>query len=146
MDGEQAKLWLLVWGAGLSTILALVKIWEVLWKDRQRLKTIYNFSGQDGHTDEITIVNLSSAPVQISYWTLAWEPRYLRLSKFITDLTPADGVYAFVVAPHASHTIGFAGEDQFDWGWKAATGRRLYIRLFMYDRRRPRRLLVMKPE
>jgi hypothetical protein len=145
MDGEQVKLWLLVWGAGLSTALAVLKIWEVFWKDRERLKTSYNFSGQSGHTDEITVVNLSSAPVQVSYWTLAWEPRYPRLRGSISDLTPELGGYAFSIEPHAGHTIGFAGGDQFDWSSTAAAGRGLYVRLFGYDRRGPRRLLVMKP-
>ena len=48
MNGERVKLQLLVWGAGLSAILALLKLWKVFWKDRKWLKTGYNFSGQNG--------------------------------------------------------------------------------------------------
>jgi hypothetical protein len=65
-----------IWGAVVSTILGLVKLWETFWKDRIRLATTYSFTGEEGAPDTITVANLSGAPVQVSGWTLAWKPNF----------------------------------------------------------------------
>ena len=58
---EISKEVLALWGAGLSTALALVKMWE-LWSSRSRVEVSYAFSGgPDGN--DIIIRNLSDKPM-----------------------------------------------------------------------------------
>jgi len=65
-----------IWGACLSTVLGVVKLWETFWKDRTRLTVTRFFTTQEGVSDESTVVNLSGVPVQVSSWTLAWKPKF----------------------------------------------------------------------
>jgi hypothetical protein len=140
MTEELIKFWLLVWGAGLSTILGLIKLWETLWRDRIRLLTTYSFTSADQVDDEITVVNLSDRTVQVAHWSLAWQQAFSATK--ITDLTPDDGGYRFTIDPKSEHTITFSDADKFDWGSKAAKGRKMYLTLFLFGRRRPIKLLV----
>jgi hypothetical protein len=57
------------WGAGLSTLLAVVKLFE-LWRDRFRVDVSYNFTGNESIGNEILIRNLSSRPLILAYWEL----------------------------------------------------------------------------
>jgi hypothetical protein len=140
MTEEQLKFWLLVWGAGLSTILGLIKLWETLWRDRIKLSTTYSFTSADQVDDEITIVNLSDRTVQVEHWSLAWQHAFSASS--VTDLTPDNGGYRFTIDPKSEHTIRFSDADKFDWGSRAAKGRKMYLTLFLFGRRRPMKLLV----
>jgi hypothetical protein len=58
------------WGAGLSTLLAAVKLFE-LWRDRFRVDVSYNFTGNDIGND-IIIRNLSSRPMILAHWDLLY--------------------------------------------------------------------------
>jgi hypothetical protein len=142
MSDEQIKFWLLVWGAGLSTLLGLLKLWEVFWRDRTKLSTTYSFTGAEGVNDQIIVVNLSSNSVQVSRWSLAWKPQLFRFDKAEEDLTPDEGGGRFMIGPKSEHALLFSEDDKFDWGWKAATGRNLYLDIYLYDRRRPLKLRV----
>jgi hypothetical protein len=139
---EKIKFLLLLWGAGLSTILGLIKLWETFWRDRVKLSTTYSFTGAQGVADEITVVNRSDQPVQVSHWSLAWESKLLHRSKTLEDLTPYEGGGRFVIDSKAEHTLYFSEGDKFDWGWKAAEGREMYLRLFLFGRRRPIKLRI----
>jgi hypothetical protein len=54
------------WGAGLSTLLAFVKIWE-LWRDRLRIEVDYRFATDPNVGNSILIRNLSSRPLILSW-------------------------------------------------------------------------------
>jgi hypothetical protein len=140
MTEEQIKLWFLVWSVGLSTILGLIKLWETLWRDRIKLSTTYSFTSANKVDDEITIVNLSDRTVQVAHWSLAWQNAFSATS--ITDLTPDNGGYRFTIDPKSEHTIKFSDADKFDWGSRAAKGRKMFLTLFLFGRRRPMKLLV----
>ncbi len=142
MSDEQIKFWLLIWGAGLSTLLGLLKLWEVFWRDRIKLSTTYSFTGAEGINDEVIIVNRSDSPVQISHWSLAWKPRLFRFNKVAEDLTPDERGERFTINPRSEHVLLFSEDDKFDWGWKATEGRNLYLALYLYDRRRPVKLRI----
>lgn len=131
-----------VWGAVLSTMLGLVKLWEVFWKDRVRLKTTYSFSTQEGSTDEITIVNLSSVPVQVSRWELAWKPKSFHWCTSTIDVTPHEGTSIFTVGPKDNHTICFEEDSKFDWSYRSTGNRALCLTLHIFGRRRPKVLRV----
>jgi hypothetical protein len=87
------------WGAGLSTILAGIKVWETIWRDRLKLATSYSWTGELGTDDTITIVNLSSTPVHVAYWTLAWKPRFLSWKCQTDDVTPDELSEAYLAVP-----------------------------------------------
>src|SRR5713226_3658569 len=140
MTEELFKFWLLVWGAGLSTVLGLIKLWETLWRDRIKLSTTYSFTSQNGVDDEITVVNLSDRTVQVAHWSLAWQNVFSAVG--IVDLTPDNGGYRFTIDPKSEHTITFSDENKFNWGSKAANGRKMYLTLLLFGRRRPMKLLV----
>ena len=60
-----------IWGAGLSTLLAGVKLGE-LWRNHFRVETSYNLTGlpEEGH--EIYIRNLNNRPITLEHWELEW--------------------------------------------------------------------------
>ena len=65
---EISKEILALWGAGLSTVLALVKMWE-LWSSRGRIEVSYGFSGGP-YGNNIIIRNLSDKLMILTYWEL----------------------------------------------------------------------------
>jgi hypothetical protein len=121
----------------ISIILAAVKLWETFWKDRIRLITTYSFTGEQGATDTITIVNLSSVPVQVSHWTLAWKPKlFFRWNTSTIDVTPDEGNGIFKIAPKDTHTLEFYEDhSKFDWSYRTAQHRQLYLTLHIFGRR-----------
>ncbi len=68
-DGNSTSVFLAWWGAGLSTTLALVKLFE-LWQTRFRLEVSYNFTDSVEIGNEVFIRNLSAKPVILTYWEL----------------------------------------------------------------------------
>ena len=66
---EISKEVIALWGAGLSTTLALIKIWE-LWSSRRRIEISYGFDGRPDVGNEIIIRNLSDKPMIVTYWEL----------------------------------------------------------------------------
>jgi hypothetical protein len=142
IDAEDIKDGAIIWGAGLSTLLAAVKLWEAFWKDRLRLETTHSFDGRPEEPDEITIVNLSSVPVQVAYWSLVWAPRFMRWRTLPIDATPEEGAGRFTISPKDCHTLRFAGEDKFDWSYRSASHRQLLLTLHIFGRRRPKVLKV----
>jgi hypothetical protein len=131
-----------VWGACVSTLLGLVKLWETFWKDRLRLSTTYYFGSRDGTANEITIVNLSGVPVQVSHWTLAWKPNRFRWRTPAIDVTRDEGTPMFTIAPKDNHTLCFEESDYFDWSYRTARNRALFLTLHIFGRRRPKVLRV----
>jgi len=118
-----------------------VKFWEVFWKDRIRLETSYSFSGAPWDVDEIHIVNLSGVTLQISHWKLEWKPNAFRWRTSPIDMTPEYASGMFTLTPHDRHTLTFDAEEKFDWSYRSAKHRNLYLTLYAFGRKRP---LVLK--
>jgi hypothetical protein len=138
-----ATVLLAMWGAIVSTGLAGIKIWETFYKDRLRLAKSYMLTGETGGEHEITVANLSSVPVQVSSWSVAYEPKLFRWKTKRIDVTPDwDKVSGFRIDGHSTHTLFFGGEDQFEWGWKIQQGRKLCLALYIFGRKRPKRLTI----
>jgi hypothetical protein len=143
MFEEQIKSWMPIWGAGLSSVLGAIKLWEVCWRDRVRLSITYSFSGSDQEDDEVTIVNLSNQTIQVSHWSLAWRPKLWKQG-VVTDLTPCERGGRFRIDPKSEHTLVFSGEDKFAWGAKASNGRSMCLTLWLFGRKRPMKLVVKR--
>lgn len=135
---------LATWGATLSTVLGGIKIWEVFFKDRVRLDTSFLFTDEPGGAHEIDIANLSPIPVQISAWTLAYEPRLFRWNLETVELTHAYN-RGFRIDGHSSKKLSFSGIDKFAWGSDAPSNTNLCLTLHIFGRTRPKRLRVDPP-
>ena len=122
------------WGAGLSTLLAIIKLWE-LWQDRFRVEVGSGFTGHIEAGNDVHIRNLSSTPVILCYWELFY--RYhlwpFRKDKYICS--PEAHASDLKIEQHSSKTFNFSGQDHFSWDWKSMRGRGIYIRLHFAGRR-----------
>jgi len=122
------------WGAGLSTLLAIVKLWE-LWRDRFRIDVDYNFSSNPENGNEILIRNLCANPVILTYWDLLYGSGIWPFRKFSFIELPDLGASDIQIEPHSSKTFSFSEENYFSWGAKSLNGRKIYIRLHVAGRR-----------
>jgi len=122
------------WGAGLSTLLALVKIWE-FWRDRFRVEVSHNFAGDPQIGNEVLIRNLSSRPFILTHWELSLcHRRWLR--RVFTHISSAShDAGDRTVSAHSTCTLKFAEQHYFDWGWKSLNGRSIVIRLYVAGRK-----------
>lgn len=132
------------WGAGLSTLLAVVRLYE-LWRDRFRVEVSYNFAGNDEVGNEVLIRNLSGRPFILAHWELFYASRYSH--QLSVEAIEDRGFDAgdFKVDPYATVTLRFSGASYFSWSAKTLRGRRIYIRLHLAGRR-PLVRLVYRPD
>ncbi len=119
------------WGAGLSTLLALVKLWE-LWRDRFRIDVGYGFTED---SNNIHIRNLSGKPIILTYWEVFYRPHLWPIKKDSCINSPGEYACDIEIKPHSRKTLSFMGEDYFNCGCKAMQGRRIYIKLHVAGRR-----------
>ena len=131
---EQGFNYIAWWGAGLSTLLAVVKLWE-LWRDRFRLDIGCKMTGSPDIGNEIHIRNLSGKPIILSYWELFYRPHSWPLKNDTSIASPGPDACDLKIEPHSSKTFIFREMEHFDWGWKAMKGRRIYMRLYIAGRR-----------
>ncbi|RUL74079.1 hypothetical protein [Dyella choica] len=116
------------WGALLSTVLALVKGWE-LWRDRFRIEIDSVFTGAINIGNKIRIRNLSPNPIMISYWEVFYRAGIWPFLKktFICDMNfDNDGT---TIPSHSVYTLTFADEDYFSTSFDNQEGRKIFIRL-----------------
>ncbi|WP_155996916.1 hypothetical protein [Thioalkalivibrio sp. ALJ9] len=122
------------WGAALSTVLAALRIWEA-WRDRFQVDVGYNFTGEPSIGNKIFIRNLTGYPVILAYWELVRVSGVRPFRSFKVFLSPEKDARDHRIEPHSSFQLNFSGANQFDWGYKALEGRKLYIRLYIVGRR-----------
>lgn len=121
------------WGAGLSTLLALVKLWE-LWRDRFRIDVGFSWTGEPSIGNDIYIRNLSSKPVILTYWELFSRHHLWPIKK--DSFIDSQEEYADTqINSHSSKALHFSDLDYFDWGGTAMKGRDIYIKLHVAGRR-----------
>lgn len=122
------------WGAILSTLLALMKLWE-FWRDRFRIEVDRTLTTDPEIGNKIFVRNLAGHPVILSYWELiSCEGRW-SFQRHSTLSSPEADARDSRIETHSSFTLTFAEQDHFDWGSKALKGRRIYIRLYIAGRR-----------
>jgi hypothetical protein len=122
------------WGAGLSTVLAMIKIGE-LWRDRFRIDIGCKLTSEPDIGNEIYIRNLSGKPIILGFWELFYRPHMWPIKKDSYIDSPEAEAYDLKIDPHSSETISFHGANYFHCGLKAMKGRRIYIRLHIAGRR-----------
>lgn len=125
-----------IWGAGLSTLLACVKLWE-LWKSRSRIEVSYNFTGTEDIGNEIILRNLSATPLLITWWDLLWQHRrWLRWNES-KRISPDEFFEDLVLNGHSSSRLSFQGPTYFDWDYGSLGRDSIYIRLHIAGRSKP---------
>lgn len=122
------------WGAGLSTILALVKLWE-FWRDWARVDIDYLFTSDPDRGNSISIHNLSSRPMIVSYWQVLYGSGTWPFRKFEDVAYPDIDSVPLRIDPYSTLTLNFCEETYFSTGYKALKGRNIYIRLYAAGRR-----------
>ena len=122
------------WGAGLSTLLALVKFYE-LWRDRSRVDVSYKFTGDPSIGNEILIRNLSHRPQILAHWELLYCSGRWPRQDFESFESAENDAGDHRIEPHTTFTLRFAEANYFNWGHKALNGRSIYIRLYFAGRR-----------
>ncbi|MEK7811980.1 MAG: hypothetical protein AAB278_09240 [Pseudomonadota bacterium] len=131
------------WGAGLSTLLAIIKIFE-LWRDRFRAEVIHNFTGSESIGNEVLIRNLSNRPVILTHWELHYCSGHWPKNSFETLATADFDSGDIRIEPYSTHTLHFADANYFSWNNKSLNGRRIFILLYIAGRK-PARKLVYAP-
>jgi hypothetical protein len=122
------------WGAGLSTLLAVVKLWEI-WRDRFQIDLGCNLTGDPEIGNEIFIRNLTGRPAILCYWELLYCSGSWPCRKYSGISSPGPDAYDLRVDAHSSTTLGFSETDYFEWSEKALNGRKIYIRLHFAGQR-----------
>lgn len=100
------------WGAALSTLLALVKLWE-LWNARFRIEVGYNFTSEPDIGNEVFIRNLSSKPIILSYWELLYGSGFLPFRKLEEFESPGPDASDIRIEAHSSEIFTFAEASHF---------------------------------
>lgn len=106
-----------VWGAGLSTLLALIKlalikVWEV-WSSRRRIEVSYNFVGLPEVGNDIIIRNLSDKPLVVTCWELLFcEKKGMKWVPYKTE-SPAEDTSDICIPGHSSKSLNFSGQYYF---------------------------------
>ena len=123
------------WGAGLSTSLALMKIWE-LWSARKRVEIVCYFDGRQEVGNDIIVRNLSDKPIIITYWELLFCER--KGFQWVTyrNENPAEDTSDICIQGHTSKKINFSGQDYFSWVHKELCGKSLYFNLYIAGKKK----------
>ena len=137
-----------IWGASLSTALAVWKGVDA-WRNRARLETNYAFTTREDGGNSVTLMNLSSKPLIVRYWDVAWVPRQGGEGNVAAGPDPDELEGGrFRVAPHDVERLSLddpSSAGTFDWSDKASAGMRLWLRIVVAGRARVK-LMVYDPE
>ncbi|HHQ4643296.1 TPA: hypothetical protein ACSP3W_001559 [Aeromonas veronii] len=129
--------YLAAWGAGLSTLLAGVKLWE-MWRNYFRVEAAYNLTSSVTVGNEIYIRNLNNRPIMLEHWVLEWRKGLWPFYKIETIFEAEDISEGRRIEAHDSMTIRFVDEYYFSTGKHLEEGKRLYIKLYFVGKRRPK--------
>jgi hypothetical protein len=130
------------WGGTVSSILAIVRLWET-WRDRFRVEVSANLTSLPEIGNEVLIRNLGTRAFILTYWQLLYGSSIRPFRKFEHLASPDYDEGDRKVEPFETCTLPFMEDNHFDWGVDALAGRDIYIRLCIAGRR-PRLKLVYR--
>jgi hypothetical protein len=139
---ESLKDFLVIWAAGLSTLLGALKLLDY-WDGRFRLQVDYDFTDDPSEGNKITLRNLTSNPITISYKELLIRRSWRFFQKYeevpLTDEQP----YDVCIPAHSSHTFNYKDMSHFSLNSKLLTGKTIYLKIWIAGRR-PLTLVVYR--
>ena len=121
------------WGAILSTLLALIKVWE-LWRDRFRVEIDGCFSTSQEIGHEICVRNLSPKPIIMTHWEIFYGSGIWLFRKEHSFQTKDYDTNDTTIAPYSTHLLSFRDENYFSIAAKVLKGRPIYIRIYIAGR------------
>jgi hypothetical protein len=123
-----------IWGAILSTILAIQKGYE-WWASRFRLETDYEFTDDPSIGHKITIRNLTGRPITIPFREVLSRKRwhFFRKPEEIpfTDESPTD----VVIPAYGSHAFEFMELSHFSLKSKHLADHNIYLKVWIAGRK-----------
>lgn len=123
------------WGAVLSTILALIKFYE-MWIARFRVDIGCNFTSLSDLGNKVIIRNLTNKPFILTYWKLVWRKGAWPFHKDTYISAPDEFFSDIRINPCSSHELSFTEIEHFDTSYKEGRGRRILIELHIAGRLR----------
>jgi hypothetical protein len=114
-----------LWGAVISSALALIKIKEALG-NRFKIKISYVFRSDPDYGNDISIQNLSGNSVLLDYMELFYKENGLWPFKKTSHIwSPEDELIDSTITSQSSKFFHFAGGDHF-----TTKGKTVYVRLY----------------
>lgn len=122
------------WGAILSTLLALIKLFE-MWRDRFRIETGFTFNSDPEIGNEIIVRNLSGKPIILIHWELLYGTGkwpFMKLEEFNSTEPYENDVR---IDGHSSHAFTFSENNYFGWSKDSLKNRKIYMYLYIAGKR-----------
>jgi hypothetical protein len=114
-----------IWGAGLSTILGLLKIKEY-WSSRFQFDISYVWRGHVDYGNDIIVQNLSGKPILLDYMEIFYFKKTGWFKKEKTILwSPEDESLNIKIDSLSGEKFNFSEANYF-----VVSGKQIYVRLF----------------
>ena len=137
-----------IYGAGLSTLLALWQFWRA-FQERRWIGTSYNFRGIEDPGNEVLLINNSPKPLTLFQIDLFWGRRYLlwvrryhRVGQ--SEWSGEDSDLGITLEPYKIVALCYTNDTHFDWTYKKRPNARLYLRARVVGRLFPMTLFVYR--
>lgn len=122
------------WGAVLSTLLAVIKFWE-LWRDRFRIEIGSCFTTEPHIGNEVRIRNPSPNPLILTHWEIFYGSALCPISKKSSISEREYDTEDCVITSASTHTLSFKNESYFYTNIDKLKGRTVYIKIHFAGRR-----------
>lgn len=134
------ELFLSIWGAALSTILATVHLVN-LYRNRTRLSTSYHFGANEGTTDDIIVYNIGKRDLLINRYELFFAKSRSSSEKNYLQKTFPDEATHFTLKANDKINLSFAEQERISFSRNGDS--KLYIELNIVGRRLPKILKIV---
>lgn len=132
-----------IWGAVLSTILAIIKIYEI-WISRRRVEITCYFDGREDVGNDVIVRNISDKQMIITYWKLSFCKREGLFWKEYNSEEPLQDACDIFIPPHTSKKFNFSNEQYFSWSFLPMKTQRIFFEIFIAGRNRSIKKIIHK--
>ena len=141
---------LAIYGACLSTILALWQFWRA-FQERRWISTSYNFRGIEDPGNEVLLINNSPKPLTLYHIELFWGRRYplwLRRYRRVgqSEWGEEDSDTGITLDPYKITVLHYMNDCHFNWRYDKRPAARLYLRTRIVGRVMPMTLFVYRQD
>lgn len=127
---------LAVWGALLSTMLFVFKVYELRKNSFKRLKV--EFHADDfNNINTFTIVNYSNNPVNISYYDVFYANKKSAKEMWFIDCGLQGDLVNIQTKPYEKCDLSFNEDRYFSSYHEKHKGKKLFIKLWIVGKKKP---------